>query len=136
MGYPSASGQRIGRAFLGRLVFRPNPLGVPGRRVDQAFLGQLVLGSFPFEALGSGRLARGAGPGPKVPTMPPFSCGGGRPFPVGKKNKFDRHIMGNRLQLMLLNFQRKFYNFFVTALYAIGSSGSILRYRSSYKRRG
>ena len=44
-----------------------NPLGVPGRRVGRAFLGQLVPGPFPFEALGSGRLARGVGPGPKVP---------------------------------------------------------------------
>ena len=114
----------------------PNPLGVPGIRVGRAFLGQLVLGPFPFEALGLGWLARGAGPGPKVPTMPPFSCRGGRPSPIGKKNKFDRHIMGNRLPLMLLNFQRKFYNFFVTALDAIESSESILRYRSSYKRRG
>ena len=112
---------------------RPNPLGVPGQGVDRAFLGQLVPGPFPFEALGSGRLARGAKPGPKVPTMPPFSCQGGRPSPVRKKNKFDRHIMGNRLPLMLLNFQRKFYNFFVIALDAMGSSGSILRYRSSYK---
>ena len=108
MGYPSA------RVFLGRLVSEPDPL----------------------KALGSGRLTRGAGPGPKVPTMPPFSYRGGRPSLVGKKNKVDRHIMGNSLLLMLLNFQRKFYNFFVTALDAIASSGSILRYRSSYKRRG
>ena len=129
-------GRRIGRAFLGRLVSGPNPLGVPGRRVGRAFLGQLVSWPFPFEALRWGRLARGAGPGPKVSTMPPFSCQGGRPSPVGKKNKVDRHIMGNSLPLMLLNFQRKFYNFFITALDAIGSSGSILRYRSSYKRQG
>ena len=47
----------------------PNPLGVPERRVGRAFLGQLVFRSFPFEALRSGRLARGAGPGPKVPTL-------------------------------------------------------------------
>ena len=114
----------------------PNPLGVPGWRVGRAFLGQLVSGPFPFEALGSGRLARGAGPGPKVPTMPPFSYRGGRPSPVLKQNKFDRHIIGNSLPLMLLNFQRKFYNFFVTALDVIESSRSILRYRSSYKRRG
>ena len=36
---------------------------------------------------------------------------------------------------MLLNFQRKFYNFFETALDAIGSFESTLRFRSSYKRR-
>ena len=97
------------------------------------FLGRLVSGPFPFEALGSGRLARGAGPGPKVPTMPTISCRRGRPSPVVKKNKVDRHIMGNNLLLMLLNFQRKFYNFFAIELDAIGSSGSILRYRSSYR---
>ena len=95
-------------------------------------LGQLESGLFPSEALGSGRLARGAGFGPKVPTMPPISYRGGRPSPVGKKNKVDRHIMGNSLPLMLLNFQRKLYKFFATALNAIGSSGWILRYRSSY----
>ena len=129
-------GRRVGRAFLGRLMSGPNPLGVLRRRVGPAFLGRLVSGPFPFEALGSGRLARGARPGPKVPTMPPFSCRGGRPSQVGKQNEVDRHIMGNSLLLMLLNFQRKFYNFFATALDAIGSSGSILRHRSSYKRRG
>ena len=53
-----------------------------------------------------------------------------------KRDKVDRHIIGNSLPLMLLNFQRKFCNFFVTALDAIGSSESILRFRSSYKRRG
>ena len=100
------------------------------------FLGRLASGPFPFRALRSSRLARGAGPRPKVLTMPPFSCWGGRPSPVGKKNKVDCHIIGNSLPLMLLNFQRKFYNFFVAALDAIGSSISILRYRSSYKRRG
>ena len=46
----------------------PNPLRVPGRRVGRAFLGQLVSGPFPFEALGSGQMAIGVGPGPKVPT--------------------------------------------------------------------
>ena len=80
--------------FLGRLVSRPNPLRVPGRRVSHAFLGRLASGPFPFGALGLSRLARGAGPRPKVPTMPPFSCRGGRPSPVRKKNKVVRHIMG------------------------------------------
>ena len=53
---------------MGRLAFGPNPLGVPGRRVGRAFLGRLASGPNPFRALGLGRLARGAGPGPKVPT--------------------------------------------------------------------
>ena len=68
--------------------------------------------------------------------MPPFSCQGGRSSPGWKKKrKVNRHFIGNSLPLMLLNFQRKFCNFFVTALDAIGSSVSILRFRSSYKRR-
>ena len=100
------------------------------------FLGQLASGPFPIGALGSGQLARGAVPRSKALTMPPFSYRGGRPSPVRKKNKVDHHIIGNSLPLMLLNFQRKFYNFFVTALDVIRSSVSILRYRSSYKRRG
>ena len=66
--------------------------------------------------------------------MPPFSCRGGRPSPVGKKNKVDRRITGNSPPLMQLSFQRKFYKFFVTALDAIGSSVSIRRYWSSYKK--
>ena len=49
---------------MGRLVSEPNPLGVPGQRVGRAFLGRLVSGPFPFGALGLGRLARGAGLGP------------------------------------------------------------------------
>ena len=85
-----------------------NPLRVPGRRVGRAFLGRLAFGPFPYGALGLGRIARGAGPGPKVPTMPPFSYQGGRSSPVEKKNMVDRHIIGNSLPLMLLNFQRKF----------------------------
>ena len=39
----------------------------------------------PFGALGLGRLAKGAGPGSMVPTMPPFSCRGGRSSLVGKQ---------------------------------------------------
>ena len=101
-------GRRVGRAFLCGLVSGTNPLRVPGRRVDRAFLGRLASGPFPYWALGLGLLARGAGPGPKVPTMPPFSCQGGRSSPVEKKNKVDRHIIGNSLPLMLLNFERKF----------------------------
>ena len=96
-----------------------------------------MFGPFSFEALGSGRLAKGAGPGfgPKVPTMPPFPVREEDHPRFGRKSKVDHHIMGNSLLLMPVNFQRKFYNFFATALDAIGSSGSILRYRSIYKRR-
>ena len=61
--------RRNGRAFVGRLASGPNPLWVPGRRVGRAFLGQLASGPNPFGAFGLGRLARGAGPGPKVPTI-------------------------------------------------------------------
>ena len=82
-----------------------------------------------------GQLAKGVRLEPMVPTMPPFSCWG-RKIILGwkTKNKVDRHIIGNSLPLMLLNFQRKFCNFFETALDAIGSFESILRFRSSYKR--
>ena len=73
--------------FLGRLAFGPSPFGVPGRRIVQAFLGRLASEPSPFGALGLGQLARGAGLGPMVPTMPPFSCRGGRSSPVGKKKK-------------------------------------------------
>ena len=99
--------------FLGRLAFRPSPIG----------------------ALGLGRLARGIKPWPMVPTMPSFSCRGGRSSPVGKKrNKIDRHIIGNSRSSMLLDFQRKFCNFFETELDAIWSFELILRFRGSYKR--
>ena len=49
-------------------MFGPYQLGVSGRRVGSTFLGRLVARPFPFEALGSGQLAMGVGPGPKVPT--------------------------------------------------------------------
>ena len=121
---------------MGMLMFGPNPLEISGRRVGPAFVGRLMSGPFPLEALGSIWWARGVGSGPKVPTMPSFSYRGGRPSPAGKNSKIDHRIMGNSLLLMPINFQRKFYNFFATALDAIGSPGSILRYRSSYKWRG
>ena len=98
------------------------------------FLGRLAFGDSPFRTLGLGRLARGTELGPMVPTMPPFSCRGGRSFPVGKKgNKVGRHIIGNSKPLMLFNFQRKFCNFFETALDVIGLFELILRFRGSYK---
>ena len=63
---PQASGRRVGRPFLGQLRFGLNPLGVSRRRVGPTFLGRLVFGPFPFKALGSGMLAKGAGTGPKA----------------------------------------------------------------------
>ena len=77
-------GRKVDRAFMGRLMFGPYPLGVSGQ-VCSVFLGLLVAGPFPFEALGSGRLAMSVGPGPKVPTMPPFFYRGGKPSPIGKR---------------------------------------------------
>ena len=127
--------QRNGRTFVGRLAFGPNPLWVPGRRVGRAFLGRMASGPNPFRALRLGRLAKCVGPRPKVPIMPPFSCRGGRSSQVGKKNKILTVILWGTVPLMLLNFQRKICNFFVTTLDAIGSFVSILRFRSSYKRR-
>ena len=105
--------RRIGRAFLGRLAYGLDPLGAFGWRVGRSFLGLMASRPFPFRAHGSGRLARGVGLGPKVPIMPHFSCRGGRPSPIRKKNKVDCHIIGNNLPLMLPNFQR---NFFLTFL--------------------
>ena len=63
--------------------------------MDRAFLGRSAFGPSPIRALVLGRLARVTGPGSMVPTMPPFSCRGGQPSPVGKKGKLDRHFMGN-----------------------------------------
>ena len=103
----------IGQAFVGRLASGPNPLGVLGRRVGRAFLGWLASGPNPFEALELGRLARGAGPGPKVPTMLPLFLPGRKIIPDRKKkNKVDCHIIGNSLPLMLLNVQVNFVTFF------------------------
>ena len=59
-----------GWAFLGRLAFGPNPLGVPGRKIGRVFLGWLAFGPNPFRALRLGWLVKGAGPGPMVPTRP------------------------------------------------------------------
>ena len=99
------------------------------------FLDRLAFGPSPSGALGLGRLARRTEPGPMVPTLPPFFCRGGRSSPVGKKrNKLDRHIIGNSRSSMLLNFQRKFCNFFETTLDVISSFELILRFRGSYKR--
>ena len=55
--------------FLGRLASGLNPLGVPGRGIGLAFLGRLASGPNPSGAFGLGQLAKGAGPGPMVPTV-------------------------------------------------------------------
>ena len=98
-------------------------------------MGRLMSGLNPLEILGSVWPVRGVGPGPKVPTMPPFSYRGCKPSPTGKKCNVDRRIMGNSFLLMPLNFRRKFYNFLAIALDAIRSFTSVLRFSSSYKRR-
>ena len=67
-----APGQKVSRAFMGRLMSGPYTLGVSGQRVGPTFLGRLVAGPFPFEILESGRLAMGVGPKPKVPTLYSF----------------------------------------------------------------
>ena len=63
-------------------------------------MGQPGPGPFSFKTLGPFWPTMGIGPGPKVPTMPPFSYRGGKPFPAGKKSKIDRRNMGNGLLLM------------------------------------
>ena len=55
--------------FLGRLVFGPNPFGLPGRRIDPAFLSRLTSGPSPFGTLGLDRLTRGTEPRPMVPII-------------------------------------------------------------------
>ena len=79
---------------MGRLMSGPNPFGISGRRVGLTFVGRLVLEPNPLEALGLGRLAGDAGPGPTVPTMLPLFLLG-RKTSLGWKSKVDRHIMGN-----------------------------------------
>ena len=86
---------------------------VPGRKVARAFLGRLTLGLGPIEAIGLGRLARGTEPRPMVPTMPPFFLPRMEIIPgrKKKKDKLDRHIMGNSRQSMLFNFNVNFVTF-------------------------
>ena len=76
-----APGREVSRAFMGRLMYGPHPLGVSGQKVGPAFLGWLVAG--PLRILS--QLAIGVGPGFKVPTMPPFFYRGSESSLVGKK---------------------------------------------------
>ena len=107
-------GRKVSQAFLGRLTLGPGPVGaVPGRKFSPAFLGQLTLGPDPVEAIGLGRLARGTEPGPMVPTMPPFFLPGRKSIlDRKKKDKLDRHIIGNSRPSMLFNFNINFVTFF------------------------
>ena len=91
------------RKHLGKKASRIRGTWAPGRRIDLAFLGRLDFGPSSIGALGLGRLARGTQLGLMVPTVPPFSCRGGRSSPVGKKDKVDRHCMGNSKKSMLFN---------------------------------
>ena len=122
------------RKHLGKKTFGVKGARAPRRRIVRATLGWLAFGPSPIGALVLGRLARGTGLGPWYPHCPLFLPG--RKIILGRKrrNKFDRHIIGNSRPSMQLNFQRKFCNFFETALDAIGSFELILRFRCSYKR--
>ena len=55
-------GRKVGRAFVGRLMSGPYPLGVSGQRVGPTFMGRMMAGPFPFEVL------RSAGNGVHGPT--------------------------------------------------------------------
>ena len=92
-------GRRFSRVFLGRLSFRPGP----------SVLGQAEFWAWP---LGWAGWLGEPSPSPWYPQRPPFSCRGGRSSPVGKKrNKLDRHIIGNSRPSMLLNFNVNFVTF-------------------------
>ena len=82
---------------MGQLISRPTPLRYPVRGLE--LVGQPGPVPFSFMTLGLLWSAMGIEPGPKVPTMPPFSYRGGKSSPVGKKSKFDRRNMGNGLLL-------------------------------------
>ena len=66
-----------------------------------------------------------------VPIMPPFFLPGR--VPGRKKDKLDRHIMGNSRPSMLLNFNVNFVTFFETALDAIRLLELILRLEAAIK---
>ena len=127
---------------LGKEAFGIRGARAPGGRVSWVFLGlftvlgRLALGLGPIGALGLGRLAKGAEPGPMVPTMPPFFLPG-RVIVLGqkkkKKEKLDRHIMGNSRPSMLLNFNVHFVTCFETALDAIRLLELILRLEAVIK---
>ena len=72
----------------------------------------MALGPGPIGALGMDRLAKGTEPGPMVSTMPPFFLSRRVIVPGRKKkDKLDRHIMGNSRPSILLNFNVNFVTF-------------------------
>ena len=83
------------RKHLGKKAFGIRGARAPGQRIVRAFLGRLAFGPSPIGALVLGWLVRGIGSRSMVSTMSPFSCRGGRPSSVGKKGKLDRHFIGN-----------------------------------------
>ena len=69
-----------------------------------------------------------------VPIMPPFFLPGRKIIPGRKKkDKLDRHIIGNNRPLILFNFNVKFVTFFETALDAIHPFELILRLEAAIK---
>ena len=72
-----------------------------------------------------------------VPTIPPIFLSGRVIVPgrkkKKKKDKLDRHVMGNSRPSMLLNFNLNFVTFFETALDAIPLLELILRLEVAIK---
>ena len=58
-----------GRKHLGKKTFGIKGARALGRRIVRTILGRLAFGPSPIGALVLGRLARGTGPGPMVPTF-------------------------------------------------------------------
>ena len=63
---------------MGQLTPGPASLGL--RQAGHSWVGQLI--ALGFILIGSGILIEGVGPGPKAPTMPPFSLPGREILPV------------------------------------------------------
>ena len=100
--------------------------------VERSWVGWL-LGLIPLGLLGWVGWPGVLGLGPRYPQCPNFPVGE-EDHPGSEKRTRLIVILWGTIPLMLLNFQRKFCNFFVTILDSIRSSVSILRFRSSCKR--
>ena len=87
--------------------------GHPSKGLAERSWAGWLLGLIPLGLLGWAGWLGVPGLGPMVPTMPPFSCRGGRSSPIGKKKRTSLIVIfiGNSLPLMVLNFQCKFFNF-------------------------